>query len=514
MFIKDVSRLSEELSTITSTLKKIEVIAEFFISVPSSEGKIAFALLSGIPIYGKSGIGGSLLREALTIPCLEGSSISLGELGKVLFRLSQIKGPGSKNLRLNILKDIFKKLDEKDREFLSLYLLSEVHHGASFKLLFKGLLKAFEIPLREENKILQKGDILEIVEKIFKEGKNFLKDLSLSLFTPLSSMLAEIIESPQEIFKENKDILLEYKMDGARIQIHRNKNEVKVFTRNLKDVTDRVPEIVDFALGLSPQSFILDGEAMLLDERGFPLPFQYFMRRFGKKKLERDEFVLTPFIFDILYFEEEFLIDKPLRERISILRNFLPQEYQVPYRKVNNEKDAEDFYREAVSKGHEGLMIKDLEAPYTVGKRGKYWLKWKKSESLDVVIIAAEWGHGRRKGWLSNLHLACLDEKREDFLELGKTFKGLSDSELDEITKTLLPHTIEDLGWMVKVRPVLVCEVLYDEIVESPFYSSGFALRFARVKRLRPDKSVTDIADINEIKKRFSVERKKKGMVN
>jgi DNA ligase-1 len=512
MLLRDVSGLSERLSTIRSILEKIDTIAGFFISLPPQEGKIAFALLSGIPLFGKSGIGESILREVSTTPLLKNSSISLKELGEILLQLSKIKGSGSKKLRLNILRNLFEKLDKKDREFLSLYLLSEVHQGASSKLLFKGLLKAFEIPLSEESGLLRKGDILDVVDKIFNQGKGILRDLSFSIFTPLPCMLAEIIDHPSEILKRGKEVLLEYKMDGARIQIHRDRDKVRVFTRQLKDVTNRVDEIVSFALSLYPSSFILDGEAIVIDEKGSPLPFQYFMRRFGKKRPENTKFLLTPFIFDILYLEDEFLFDKPLRERLSILKGFLPQRFHMPYKIVNNEKDAEEFYKEAVSKGHEGLMVKDLEAPYSVGKRGKQWLKWKKSETIDLVITAAEWGHGRRKRWLSNLHLACLDERREDFLELGKTFKGLSDNELEEITRILLPNTIEDLGWMVRVRPVLVCEIEYNEIVESPFYSSGFALRFARVKRLRPDKSYTEIADIEEIRKRFLIERQKKGI--
>jgi len=512
MLLKNVSTLSERLSTIRSTLKKIETIAGFFVSLPPQEGKIVFALLSGIPLFGKSGIGGSILREASTTPLLEDSSIPLKELEEILFQLSKIKGSGSKKLKLNILRSLFERLDKKDREFLSLYLLSEVHQGASSKLLFKALLKAFEIPLSEESKLLCKGDILDIVDKIFNQGKGVLKDLTFSIFTPLPPMLAEIIDHPSEIIRGKREVLLEYKMDGARIQIHRDKDKVRVFTRQLKDITDRVDEIISFALSLSPSSFILDGEAIVIDEEGSPLPFQYFMRRFGKKRPEEIKFLLTPFIFDVLYLEDEFLLDKPLKERLWILKGFLPQRFHMPYKVVSSEKDAEEFYKEAIFKGHEGLMVKDLEAPYSVGKRGKQWLKWKRSETVDLVITAAEWGHGRRKGWLSNLHLACLDERRETFLELGKTFKGLSDNELEEITRTLLPNTIEDLGWMVRVKPVLVCEIEYNEIVESPFYSSGFALRFARVRRLRPDKSYTEIADIEEIRRRFLIERKKKGI--
>ncbi len=508
MYLKDIIYIFERIKNENSLNKKILILSDFFGKLNPEETKISFALLSGIPVYGKLNVGYSILKDMInTVKSQIKKNITLKEIDIFLSKLKEIKGEGAVSFRYRMLKDFFKKLDEKKRIFMFYYLLGEIRQGAKEKIIFKALLKAKNIDLKEGEKLLKRGNILELVYDIALKGKNILKEEKIKIFEPVSPMLAEIEENPLKLFRTGKPLLLEFKMDGARLQIHKEKDEVKIFTRNLRDITDKLPHLKDFFKNFK-DDFILDSEAVILTEKGTLLPFQDFMKEFGKKIINISQ--IKPFIFDIIYKNGEFLFEYPLRERIKILEDTISDEIRMPYLITDKREEAQKFYEVSIEKGNEGLLIKELSSPYVYGKRGKHWFKWKKFYTLDLTITGAEWGHGRRKGFLSNLHLACIDEKRENFLELGKTFKGLKDEDLIFLTQNLPKFKKQDFGWMIKVKPFYVVEIAFDEVIESKKYNSGFSLRFARVKRFRFDKNVNEIADINEIRKIFEMERKRK----
>ncbi len=506
MLLKEVVSIFEKVKHESSLIKKIDILSEFFKELNPEDIKISFALLTGTPLHGKLNVGYSILKDAAgTTGEYVKENITLKDVDLFLRKLKEIKGEGAITLRYRVVKDFFKKLDVKEKKFMFNYLLGEVRQGAKEKIIFKAILKAKNIDLKEGDELLKRGNILGLVYDIALKGKGILKEEKTRIFEPISPMLAEIEENPLKLFRTGKPLLLEFKMDGARLQIHKKKNSVKIFTRNLRDVTDKLPHLKDFFKNFK-DDFILDSEAVILTEKGTLLPFQDFMKEFGKKIVNTSH--IKPFIFDIIYKNGEFLFDYPLKERIKILEDTIPDELRMPYMITDDREEAKRFFETSIEKGNEGLLIKELSSPYVYGKRGKHWFKWKKFYTLDLVITGAEWGHGRRRGFLSNLHLACLDEKRENFLDLGKTFKGLKDDDLKFLTENLPKYKIEDYGWMIKVKPVFVVEIAFDEVVESKKYSSGFSLRFARVKRFRFDKNVNEIADIGEIRKIFEMERR------
>jgi DNA ligase-1 len=299
----------------------------------------------------------------------------------------------------------------------------------------------------------------------------------------------------------------EWKMDGARIQAHKAAEQVRIFTRALNEVTGAVPEIVEAVRALPAQSLVLDGEAIAFDSSGRPHPFQVTMRRFGRKlNVEplRAELPIRAFFFDCLHIGGRSIVDRPTRERIEALAEAVPASMRVPRLVTSAESEARAFYDAAIEAGHEGLVAKSLEAPYEAGNRGASWLKIKRSHTLDLVVIAAEWGHGRRTGKLSNLHLGALDPATGEYVMLGKTFKGLTDAMLDWQSKELLAReTHRDQG-TVYVRPDLVVEIAFSDLQVSPRYPGGLALRLARVKRYRDDKGPAEADTLDSVRKIFA----------
>lgn len=319
-------------------------------------------------------------------------------------------------------------------------------------------------------------------------------------------MLANSAENVQEALERLGEASFEFKLDGARIQVHKGKDQVKVFSRQLQEVTERLPEVVEWVRKLPVRDAVLEGEVIALRPHGRPHPFQVTMRRFGRIKdvdLLRQEIPLTSFFFDCLYFENEPLFSQPYQKRFEILTRTIPKGILIPQVVTAKPEVAEQFLQRALESGHEGLMAKSLQAPYTAGQRGYHWLKLKKARTLDLVILAAEWGSGRRTGWLSNLHLGVWDPESGRFVMLGKTFKGLTDEMLRWQTERLLSLEVSRDDWTVYVRPELVAEIAFSDIQESPRYPAGVALRFARVKRYRPDKSAAEADTIQTVMEIF-----------
>jgi DNA ligase-1 len=334
-------------------------------------------------------------------------------------------------------------------------------------------------------------------------GSAGLKRFRLELLRPLQPMLAQTAEDIEDAFGRVRPAAVEWKLDGARIQVHRLGDEVRAFSRNLADIGHRVPEVIEAVLTLPVKAAVLDGEAIALlpDER--PQRFQVTMSRFGSRidvDQLREAVPLSPFFFDCLHLDGEDLIDRPARERFDALASRAPKTMRVPRIETDDPAEAAAFLDEALSFGHEGVMVKALDAPYEAGRRGATWLKVKRAHTLDLVVLAAEWGHGRRQGWLSNLHLGARDPRTGGFVMLGKTFKGMTDELLRWQTERLQQLETSRDSYTVYVKPELVVEVAFDGVQASPRYPGGLTLRFARIKGYRPDKGPKDADTIDTVR--------------
>jgi DNA ligase-1 len=323
------------------------------------------------------------------------------------------------------------------------------------------------------------------------------------LFRPVQPMLADSADDVAQALGVSGDATLEWKLDGARIQVHRAADRVAVYTRNLNDVTSRVPEVVEAVRGFAARELILDGEVIALAAGGRPLSFQDTMQRFGRKlnvETLRTQLPLTPFFFDVLLHDGEEVLDRPLSSRLELLETIIPAAYRVPRIVGASAEDAQRFQADTLERGHEGVMVKSLAAPYAAGRRGSAWIKVKTAKTLDLVVLAVEWGSGRREGWLSNLHLGARDPATGGFVMLGKTFKGMTDELLEWQTKELLARETHRDGHVVYVRPELVVEIAFNEVHRSTQYPGGVALRFARVKGYRGDKNAGEADTIDAVR--------------
>src|SRR5438309_2208979 len=346
------------------------------------------------------------------------------------------------------------------------------------------------------------------------EGEAGLAPFALEVFQPVQPMLAQPAESVADAIERLGPAAFEWKLDGARVQAHKAGGEIRVYTRSLNEVTSAVPEIVAALQECTARDVILDGETIALKPEGTPYPFQETMRRFGRKldvEASRAAVPLSVFFFDCLLAEGEDLTARPARERFDVLAKILPAKILIPRLVTGDEEAARAFYAEALARGHEGVMAKALQAPYEAGSRGAGWLKIKEAHTLDLAVIAAEWGSGRRKGWLSNLHLAAFDPVTGDFVMLGKTFKGMTDKMLAWQTERLLSLETSRDRHVVHVRPELVAEIAFNEIQHSSTYPGGFALRFARVKRYREDKSAKDADTIATVRALYERQLSRRG---
>ena len=348
------------------------------------------------------------------------------------------------------------------------------------------------------------GDLGTVARAVLGEDRETaLSQYQLELFRPVQPMLADAAPTVAEALTLGVPMSVEWKLDGARIQVHRRDDRVAVYTRSLNDVTDAVPEVVEAVRALSARELILDGEVIALSPDGRPRSFQTTMRRFGRRldvSQLRAELPLTPFFFDLLLHDGESILDNPLSARLQRLDGLLPAPGRVPRIVTADPEEAARFQADAVARGHEGVMVKSLSAPYAAGRRGSAWLKVKTARTLDLVVLGVEWGSGRRQGWLSNLHLGARDPDTGGFVMLGKTFKGMTDEMLEWQTKELLAREVRRDGHIVYVRPDLVVEIAFNDVQHSPRYPGGVALRFARVKGYRPDKSAAEADTIDAVR--------------
>jgi len=412
------------------------------------------------------------------------------------------------------LSNFFRRATKEEANFLFGFFSGEVRQGAAKGILTQALAKAFNIDQAQlDRTVLLSDSFLDLVDKLYHEGRGIVNSLGFRIFTPIQPMLAENVETVKDVLEMAPGRwAFEYKLDGARLQIYKQDAGVKIFSRHLKDITNKLPEAVELVKKQLPESVVLEAEGVILNKDGKTIPFQNFMRRFGKKNIQAQEQPITPLFFDILYLDEKLLLDYPYEERYQILKKIAGKNL-IEQTITDNEKEVSDFLNQSLAQGNEGLVAKRLNSPYLFGTRGKGWLKLKPYETLDLVITATDWGYERQTGWLSNYHLAAYDKRTGNFVPLGKTFKGLTDEEFTQMTKALQKIKIAQDRYTVYVQPKIVVEVAFNNIQVSLFYSSGFALRFARIKKIRWDKSIKDANTIEDVVKRYEQQHARKGKI-
>ena len=443
--------------------------------------------------------------------------LSLLEIRRVFEAIAESSGQGSRERKERLAESLLGRASPIEAKYLVKIMIGEMRTGLQEGLMEIAVSKAFSVPLEKvQIASMFTGDIAEVAAICRKEGLDGILKTGFRLFRPVKPMLAQMAESVEEALKEHDGkTAFEYKLDGARIQIHKSGRDVRIFSRRLTDVTESLPEVVEvIRREVKHREIIMEGEVIALGKDGNPLPFQHLMRRFRRVYgVERiaESIPVELCLFDLIYIDGESLIDVPYVERRRRLKEAAGGISLTKQIITDDPAEAERFLEEAVDKGHEGLMAKRLNSPYTPGVRGKHWLKIKKTlEPLDLVIIAAEYGTGRRHRWLSDYHLAARDKETGEFLMLGKTFKGLTDREMEEMTRRLKQIAVEERGHIVIVKPQIVVEVAYNEIQESPRYRSGMALRFARITRIRDDKGPEEADTIQKVRRIYEKQFEKK----
>lgn len=495
MLFAQVVETSRRIAATTRRLEKIDLLADLLRQLSAEEVEVVVAFLSGRTRQGKIGIGYRKLQSATSPPASDGT-LSVMELDRAFTRIGAMQGSGSERERIGLVHELLARATAPEQDFLFRLITGELRQGALEGIMADAVARAAGIPAdRVRRAAMNAGDIAAVAYAALEKGEAGLAEYQVQLFRPVQPMLAGTAEDASEALAELGEAALEYKLDGARVQAHRSGDEVRVFSRALNDVTLAVPEVVEAVRALPAKDIILDGEviSLLADER--PQPFQITMRRFGRKldvERLRAEFPLRPFWFDVLYLDGTETVDEPQSRRFQTLVDLAPSESVIPHTIAADPERAGEFLRQALDRGHEGIMAKARDAGYAAGARGQSWLKVKQARTLDLVILAAEWGNGRRQGWLSNLHLGARDAEKGGFAMLGKTFKGLTDAMLAWQTQEFLKIEIARDAYTVYLEPKIVAEIAFNEIQVSPRYPSGLALRFARVKRYRPDKSAQD----------------------
>ncbi len=502
MLLKDLVETSQAVAATPSRLKKIARLADTLARLAPDEIEAGMAFLSGRPLQGRIGLGWAAISRVEAPPAAIGT-LTLHDVDEAFFRIASLSGPGAARARSRLLAQLFERATSTEQHFLKGLLSGGLRQGAVEGVLTEAVAAAASLaPGAVRQAAMLSGNLAEIARVALTGGG--LSHYALELFRPVEPMLASAAGTTSEALAVlGGEAALELKLDGARIQAHKQGSRVRVFSRNLRDVTEAVPEIAAVVAGLPAHELVLDGEALGLAADGAPLPFQETMRRFGRRVETAGippDSQLVPFFFDCLFLDGRPLLDDPQRGRSAAVQR-LTGTRAVPQRIVSDARAADLFFEETIARGHEGLMAKRLDAPYAPGVRGKSWLKIKRVRTLDLVILAAEWGSGRRRGWLSNLHLGARDEARGGFVMLGKTFKGLTDEMLEWQTRELLSREVSRSGHIVVVRPELVVETAFNDLQESPQYPGAIALRFARVKAHRPDKAAADADTLETLQK-------------
>ncbi len=505
MLLAGVVDTSRRVADTSKRLEKIGLLADLIRQLSPEEIEIVVPYLAGQTRQGRIGIGYAALRDARSSAAAR-PTLEILDIDRILEEITEVSGSGSQGRRLELLQAMFARATEPEQQFLTALLMGELRQGALEGIMVEAVGKASGISSeRVRRAAMLAGDIARVARAALETGEAGLAQYDVQLFRPIQPMLAQSADDIPEALASIGEAALEYKMDGARVQAHKSGGDVVVYSRSLKDVTPTVPEVVELVRALPAKDLILDGEVISLLSGGRPQPFQITMRRFGRKldvERMRQELPMTPFWFDLLYLNGNPLLDEAQARRFAALSELAPGSL-IPNMVTGDAAAGDEFLEQALARGHEGIMAKAIDAKYAAGARGQSWVKVKRARTLDLVILAAEWGHGRRQGWLSNLHLGARDTEKGGFAMLGKTFKGLTDEMLEWQTQELLKLEIGRDSYTVHVEPKLVVEIAFNEIQVSPRYVSGLALRFARVKRYRTDKTAAE-SDTFEMVQRLS----------
>ena len=535
VLLSDLVRTSEAVSLTSGRRVKIDEIAALLRRAAPEEIPVAVAFLSGELRQRQIGVGYAALGGRL--PAASGRDgdpgrepLTLAGTDSVFAEIGATVGPGSQAERRRLLGILFARATPAEQSFLTRLLAGELHQGALEGVMIEAVARAAGVDAGEVRRAHLLGGSLPVVAEAALSAASAargagtgdddaaaaalaaLRAFRLEVGRPLRPMLAASAPAVAAAFERMSPAAVEWKIDGIRIQVHRQGPVVRVFTRTLDDITARLPEITRAVLASPAGALVLDGEAIALGPDGRALPFQVTASRAGTQAApgqQGPDVPLTPFFFDLLHLDGRDLIDEPASVRQALMAEVLPAEFRVPRLVTGEVAEAEAFFADAVARGHEGVVVKSLDAPYAAGRRGGDWIKVKPRHTLDLVVLAAEWGHGRRRGWLSNLHLGARDPAG-GFVMLGKTFKGLTDEMLRWQTRQFLDLAeppgqrpggdLTDARGVLRLRPEMVVEIAFDGVQASPRYPGGLALRFARVLRYRPDKQAAEADTIDAVR--------------
>jgi DNA ligase-1 len=493
--LADVVTASRDVADTGSRSRKIAILSELLRRLEASEVPIAVGFLTGVPRQGRVGVGYSTIY-GIAPAAAEQPSLTIEDLDRTIARVLATTGSGSAARRRQLLEDLLDRATEPEAEFVKRLFTGQLRQGALAGVMTDAVAKAAGVPGELARRaFMLSGDLTRTAEIALSNGEEGLRDVGFELFRPILPMLASTAESAREAVAGFERASVEWKLDGIRIQIHRRGDEVRIYTRNLNDITEALPGIADAVRRLPVNQAVLDGEAIWMADGG-PAAFQDTVARIDR---EAPPVGVTTFLFDLLHVDGEDLLDAPLETRTARLEA-IAQELKIPGVLTSDPALAERTLDEALLAGHEGIVVKDAASQYAAGRRGKAWRKVKPVRTYDLVVLGAEWGHGRRQGWLSNLHLGARDPANGGFVMVGKCFKGLTDELLTWQTEALLGRELERKGIAVLVRPELVVEIALDGVQASTRYAGGVALRFARVKRYRPDKDAAEADTIDDLR--------------
>jgi DNA ligase 1 len=502
--LSEVVAASRDVGATRSRKQKVERLKSLVLMLTPDEVRAAIGFLCGELRQGKLGVGYRSLQALRKAAAASEPSVTVVELDAIFQALSQLEGKGSTKRQGELLRDTFARLTAEEQDFVTRLVLGELRQGALEALVLEAVGAATRVGAESLRRaMLFAGDATEVAVRALAGGEPALGELTIELFRPLRPMLAQTAKDVADAVARLAPCAFEQKLDGARIQVHRQGERVAVYTRHGNDVTDSLPEVVELVRSLPLESVVLDGEAIALQPGGRPHPFQVTMSRFGRRlsvEEQRRTLPLSAFFFDCAYLNGEVLVEQSNEARWAALGRVVPLAARVARRLATSVEEGEAAMREALETGHEGVVAKSLTSSYEAGRRAAGWLKLKPAPTLDLVVLAAEWGSGRRQGWLSNLHLGAREPETGQFVMLGKTFKGLTDQTLAWQTQRFLELATEKSEWLVRVRPELVVEIAFDGLQRSSQYPGGMALRFARVRRYREDKPASEADTIGFVR--------------
>ncbi|MEW1905322.1 ATP-dependent DNA ligase [Streptomyces sp. NPDC086147] len=506
MRLADIARASRDIGAASARTEKVALLAELFRAADPADAPVVIMYMAGRLPQRRIGVGWSALKERRE-PAVE-PRLGVREVDALLTRIAAVSGKGAQGERKRLLDELMGAATEEEQQFLLRLISGELRQGALDAMAVEGLASAAGAPVADVRQaVMLSGSPAAVAEVLLSRGPSALAGFRLTVGRPVLPMLAHTAKDVDEALARTGPSALEEKLDGIRIQVHRDGDDVRVFTRTLADITDRTPEVVALVRALPVRQVVLDGELLAFDERGRPRPFQETSGRTGSTldvAGAQTTVPLSPVFFEVLYADGEDLLAIPAAERRVLLDRLVPEAQRVRRLVVADPADPEEraaaaaFAAEALERGHEGVVVKSLDAAYSAGRRGASWLKVKPVHTLDLVVLGAEWGHGRRTGTLSNLHLGARAADGS-FAMLGKTFKGLTDALLAWQTERLRKLAVTEERWGVTVRPELVVEIAFDGVQRSTRYPAGVTLRFARVVRYREDKLPRDADTVESV---------------